>query len=1711
MKNSNWLLFKQGLKGIFKFKIQFVIILILSFLSIFILTTSISLKDRLNNTYNQIVKSVDKFDYEYIDEFYGKSGSINASQTSQNLMLMYVNNDSYSVLNNLKEFNLSFNKIYSGETFITKAFEDEKMKSIFSSNQLKTISTEFSINVRNLLMLYFYKDLSNALNNLDLESESVLNLMQTPIYKYAKTLDSAEIKNDYDYILGESENWKFDQNNFLQNKGLEDLEKIQNKNFFIYTYAAFTSIVAYIADLNNYLELTDYDTTTPELYEIITGNKHNSSEDSKNRVVTDQNKYSLNHDESNSNIIQLENESKTKIVEAIINEGLKGITTPIFKFETSDLISNTVVNKSTFKLESSVSSDDWSSRMTVLGDDDMTKEQFNYVFNKNLDLRWITEGGKYTNATSSEINTKEDNMIQQVLSLAYNTQLKIAANNANVKTELRREFFIYDNVTQRSYKLVVLDDMQTTKLKVLNPDKGGRLPLNKGEILISEQFARANKISLFSDIKLGIQNLTISGFATDTFSYFPIVNDELPIPQPKNSAIIYGSAETLRSILVDSTSGQGEKINQSQFKRFIWLDDNSNINEYNRLFAPSKEPIEFNNSTYRFSWEMQPKVILAYSLFTIIISLIIGVIALIGLLISLKKSINANAKQIGILKALGVKPQNIAVSYIAQSVIIALFIIPLSWGIGLLLQSMFVHLFIPYFSIQLYQFQISFLPLILGFIFFGLLSVLVSFMTAWKLTNKPVMEILKVQEVNKKASYLLNKMKLTIFNKSKFTLKFSITLAATNRKNIYLMTIIIFITSFLVSIGFSIPAMVRTAEEAYYKNIEYANSYDYVENVSNAPLSKGSISYSKSPDEIDKDYTKHGDIWTYSNASNYFESTYDTSPISKYLYRGINNESPVYVNTFKYIASDKANISEPNNSLKADESGLFQLITEQFGNNFANGIGSQFSIGTIEQVFGLISNSLYDVTTLNPDTNQTTETSINDAMVKRKYDIITKNLTQAIPLILQSILGTQASNENDDWKDQILSIITGAAPSFVQSYIQDPSRVQQYSFGYGVKKIFKDDESFATNIRVQNEDQSIKLTGLESNQKAFQIDDKTSNSLFIDQKVLNDLEKVFNGELIENDIVYNGFKYYDRETNTIYAPIAPNKQAENAYKINKNSNISNINTSQNQLLFEHLKNGKVSYDVLPKYAWIYDDSNFINSDYFDKSWTPEQKNEIINNRSGVYSNQHQYLNLYEMDNNKFTYKYQYTKQDTEKEGLTTLDNNAYLFNDFAVKDNKGVSYVRPYYQYSDIKLFLPKALLSQDQLNGYDKWANYNTDSENDDVKGYYDNNVDVKDIPLSTRKAWEAIYGQKASDNGYIMIKPYSMEYSLTEENSKNRGLENIIDTKSDSSWYLHAIRSGLLKQASAEVKYVNNGLKINLQSVGTLDSYNGNITLIDQGLANLIANYSIARKYDVNYNFFEPEIAYKAGENIPSSNGPIISNYDKYKLHDEKKDLYVNDWTNMLNNGEESLNYTQMMWNNAKYSNINEPTDLTTGFLQTTQENNGILLLSQIPISNITTSSIILQVANQRLLSTEKDLIAQISQLAISVAMLIIVSVIITSSLLIILIGDIYITHYQRFMILMKSFGYSNWKVQKYSFGTVTILSVIAWILAMAMACGLIALLLLAIKAFGLAIPFIISWWPFVASLAVVSLSYFGSLILISKKLRNGDPASLLMETHE
>ncbi|ATZ21477.1 ABC transporter permease [Mesoplasma tabanidae] len=1718
---NNFLFFKQSLKSIFKFKIQFLSILLLSFMSVLVLTSSLTIRDRLNDTYNSVVGNVEKFDYQLSDQLSFMKGQPSTNKVSKELMLSFLPKDSRTVIDSNETININFNSIY-GRTFITEAFEkDNRMLNTFISNTFNEddssnwnafTSTAFFWTTRMLMLESFYTDLDLYYNH---DDSNVNYLKNVPIISYIDEIDDKSfIENDLNNIKSNLSKIKFDEKinennekfelNDLNNSRnqINDVINIQNKDIYLYASNAFSSLFAFIREfLNDSNWKFDRAFRGKTLFQFITGQdltKWSQKTENSNWIVNEKNKLDdvieIGKIKDKNYIYVNSSTSKNDVYQEIKKNGLKGKSTPIVAFidENNRITKASIenINLNPLSMNSNSLNDDWSGKFSAINNSNMSDQFFASLFSER-NIEWVT--WKQNNYSAFEVDSPwTNNMINN-----YRTFLKIAAAYSNFEIEFRKEFSIFDNLNQIQYKAVVLDEYNKTNLKILNENQGGRLPLNKGEILISEQYAKAHNIKNNSEIKLGPQVLTVVGIATDTFSYYPIVDENVPVPQYKNSAIIYASEATFFPIVENSQSSSREQIVNTTINYFLWSKDKQvekNIENFTSFTPFSKNIKTFNESAYKMNWTLQPSIVSGLLIIMISISIIVGITSLLGVIIYIKKMVKSNIKQIAILKALGVNSLPIACSYAVIGLIITLLIIPAAWITGTFIQLVFIKMFVPYFSIQLSQISISLSSLLIGVFLFGFAIIILSVIFAYIETREDVTLMLNKVGKIKQEALLINWIN-RVFANSKFTLRFSLIVSASAIKNTTTTVFVIFMSSFLVFFGLSIPALVETTKNGYYNHLNYSNQHRFEDNVYNAPLSKSTISYTEDLSKIDLNFKSSPLMQYYANPTYSYDSSFDVSPLSKYIYSKNQNGTSSITNTFKYIVNDSSNAATSlnNDQLNPNSTGLFQLVTEQFGNNFANGIGSQFSVGMIDQALNVIMNSYYDATAYGTNAYSRINSDIENY---NKFNIITKNLTDAIPMILGAILGGGAGESSGNWKEDILSIILKNVPPYVERYLQSPSRKEQYGFGYNVKKVTKNEDSLATNISVKtNEFDNISLTGINANQKAF---DLNNSKIFLSEKTASEIELLVNNQWdMSKSIFENNFVYYNANTKTLTIPIMPNSQAKNKYDLSLNKGLENQKVVANQLKFKSKNDNE--FLTLPKQAWVYNDSDFLNSDYYNKNLSIKDLDlDIHNFRTGALKDT-TYLDPANLDNNKFTYKIQYSEENSN----VILDNSAYMFNDFAIDDKqKGISYVRPYYQYENIELFIPENLISKDT-----NWANESTKTP--DKSKYFKENIEATEIPESVKNAWESMYSD-AQGSKYIKIKPYSLSYKRTDY--KNKGLGNIIEKESNYVWYASAMRDNLLKQEKDTIKYLNSNLKIDYKVVDILNSYNASMILMDQKIANIISNYSLVKKQDVKNNVFEDDPKVKAGHTITDNNGnKIVSEFDRYELHNDNDDIYLNDWTKMLSNGEKSINYSQYMWSNMKYSNVEESIDLTTGIWQGTSENNGLLMIGQSPIGNISDSYVKTGIISSKLLSTEKELIKQITGLAIILGAFFIIIVIITASLLIMLIGDIYIASLQRFMILMKSFGYSNWKTQKYSFGVVSVLSILAWLFSTLLAAGAMSSVSLILAWYGLAIPMAITWWPFIVSAIIIGLSFFGSLSVITRKVRKGDPAGLLNETHE
>ncbi|MBY7704933.1 hypothetical protein JIY74_32750 [Vibrio harveyi] len=126
-------------------------------------------------------------------------------------------------------------------------------------------------------------------------------------------------------------------------------------------------------------------------------------------------------------------------------------------------------------------------------------------------------------------------------------------------------------------------ETNTTNLTILNKNAGARMP-RYGEVLISEQYALEHNYKIGDQIKVESSNLTITGYATDAYSFFPSTDPDFPIPQSKLGAVIYAGSQTIRNILSRTSETKSNKTSKGYEMSFLRRNKNFNIRTSKNLF-----------------------------------------------------------------------------------------------------------------------------------------------------------------------------------------------------------------------------------------------------------------------------------------------------------------------------------------------------------------------------------------------------------------------------------------------------------------------------------------------------------------------------------------------------------------------------------------------------------------------------------------------------------------------------------------------------------------------------------------------------------------------------------------------------------------------------------------------------------------------------------------------------------------------------------------------------------------------------------------------------------------------------------------------------------------------------------------------------------------------------------------------------------------------
>lgn len=322
---------------------------------------------------------------------------------------------------------------------------------------------------------------------------------------------------------------------------------------------------------------------------------------------------------------------------------------------------------------------------------------------------------------------------------------------------------------------------------------------------------------------------------------------------------------------------------------------------------------------------------------------------------------------------------------------------------------------------------------------------------------------------------------------------------------------------------------------------------------------------------------------------------------------------------------------------------------------------------------------------------------------------------------------------------------------------------------------------------------------------------------------------------------------------------------------------------------------------------------------------------------------------------------------------------------------------------------------------------------------------------------------------NGYTWIKPFSFEvaddYKGTELNPVN-----LLTTKIPE-WYGAMLDKGIF--------VADDSLHISsLKSEFT--------TKFPEWWKDIVGKSNPITKYRIIgvQNSYDNPRAY-----VDQKWANLISGYSYYDNRTEQKDPVYNNGIYQWFSGK--LSAADNIYDLISRMSFKRHADDYTMYSMTSLSGNGQELL----------------IPNSDLLIKKQEMLNKMADIAALATALFIVMTIICSILIIIMITDVFLEQFQRFMSQMKAEGYSNTEINAFTLGIFT-----PWVLlGYGVGYGLGYLIIFAfIKVIasltGLALPFVFIWWIIPISFIIIVLIYFSTYIINTVHLNKMNLITLL-----
>jgi putative ABC transport system permease protein len=900
-----WLFFKNGIKQLFKEKIQFIIYIILVALAIIFSSVFGIAASSLTKTSDSLANEFQNYDYSY--KYTSSNYSSNDTATispwfafDAELVSKDVNPDDES--NGIN----SFPTLTIGDDGVLKAYEFNwgggfrKLAyddSLYHGTSISAGTNDTILNKNQLWLNFHFGDVESAVNG----GDSAIKGPKHPYNEYTTSekyelVRTGEFGSFYRFNL---QNEAFKKSLIGQMYKKFNFVNTKFSDASVQSVKAATNIFDYMLYLNN-STLTDTIKVNimSKFLSIAGSNGDNHEEVSRN--VNEYVNGDGKHKSEINNISEVSGNEEGSSLNGRIGWLLKDGNATAYSLGLDNKQINYIFPKEDKKDE---------------GFTDNQNEILNYgsLFVKNYESFDVL-----TNcANGNEYQYNHQNFSNRFFFLAYNDMISDLTNFESISasqtvmwdvgTKFRFISAFYDSTDENGND--VSHWYNEDLIKVYNQNNSGNANFLRGTFGVSAGYANSKNMSLGNVYKIipGLYNKSFryDGQIVDSLNTYPAIYDEDILTDKDTQAIFYLDNSDYRLLfgdggLASTDSGEDMDITRSndnyqdvsrtylnytlkdktnmEFDHSVYqLYLANNLVEMDKVldgmtgFAASSNPSDANTyegesgkflssnfsssnlqtysetGTINLRSNLLPMVSKMFMVISIVLSGIFIAVIIFVVYNILKRFLNQQRGQLGNLKSLGVRKTKLITNFVSYMIVPVFILVPISWVISIGIEVPIMNILNSYFNIPatiLVDWQFLLIEWVIALILIGGLVWFVS----WKVIKKSPLDLLNPSSDMKRVP-LISKW-LSKINFKHFTSRMRATIVSTSLKNIATYISVFFIASSILTVSLLIPGTLTNMTTEYYANVKYENRFSYNGTLSNVPYTQNSFYKITDHDEV---------------------------------------------------------------------------------------------------------------------------------------------------------------------------------------------------------------------------------------------------------------------------------------------------------------------------------------------------------------------------------------------------------------------------------------------------------------------------------------------------------------------------------------------------------------------------------------------------------------------------------------------------------------------------------------------------------------------------------------------------------------------------------------------------------------------------------------------------------------------------------------------